>query len=162
MVGLALVGGLRSRLNEQQLLLFAMGLISVASLGVALWGALFAQVVLAFVVGLAGALAQPSFDAMTQRYIPPAAQGRAFAKFATRQQLIWCLGSMIPVLVHFRLSQGDAVMGIIAALGGLSYVTGRRALREPRGANGAVPSGRPRHQRQRQRQQPPSGAPEAT
>jgi hypothetical protein len=87
---------------------------------------------LAFMVGMAGALAQPSFDAMTQRYIPPAAQGRAFARFATRQQLIWVLGSLIPVVIAFRLPQGDAVMAVLAGLGGLSYVTGRRALRAPR------------------------------
>jgi len=89
-------------------------------------------VVLAFIVGMAGAVAQPSFDAMTQRFIPQAAQGRAFARFATRQQLIWVLGSMIPVVIAFRLPQGDAVMAVLAGIGGLTYVTGRRALRAPR------------------------------
>ncbi|HVA09485.1 MAG TPA: MFS transporter [Acidimicrobiales bacterium] len=132
-VGLVLVGRLRERMTEQQLLLASLWLIGVSSAGVALWGSLFSQVVLAFVVGLAGAVAQPSFDAMTQRFIPPAAQGRAFARFATRQQLIWVLGSIIPVVVAFRLPQGDAVMAVIAGLGGLSYLTGRRALRAPRG-----------------------------
>ena len=97
-----------------------------------IWGALFAQVLLAFIVGLAGAVAQPSFDAMTQRYIPPAAQGRAFARFATRQQLVWVLGSLIPVVIHFNLPQGDAVMAALAAIAGLFYVTGRRALHAPR------------------------------
>ena len=105
--------------------------------GVAFWGTLLAQVVLAFVVGLAGALAQPSFDAMTQRYIPPAAQGRAFARFATRQQLIWVLGALLPVVINFRLTQGDAVMAVLAAIGGLTYVTGRRALRAPVSRGGA-------------------------
>jgi hypothetical protein len=131
-VGLVLIGRLRARMTEQQLLLSSLWLIAVSSAGVAMWGTLLAQVVLAFMVGLAGALAQPSFDAMTQRYIPPAAQGRAFARFATRQQLIWVLGSLIPVVVEFRLPQGDAVMAVLAGLGGLTYVTGRRALRAPR------------------------------
>jgi MFS family permease len=133
-VGLILVGRLRERMTEQQLLLTALWLIAASSAGVALWGTLLAQVVLAFVVGACGALAQPSFDAMTQRYIPQAAQGRAFARFATRQQLIWVIGSMIPVVVAFRLPQGDAVMAMVAGLGGLFYVTGRRALRSPRTA----------------------------
>jgi len=132
-IGLVLIGRLRDRLNEQQLLLSSLWLIAAASTGVAVWGTLLAQVVLAFMVGFAGALAQPSFDAMTQRYIAPSAQGRAFARFATRQQLIWVLGSMVPVAVDFRLPQGDAVMAILAGLGGLTYVTGRRALRAPRG-----------------------------
>jgi hypothetical protein len=98
---------------------------------------LVAQVGLAFLVGLAGAVAQPSFDAMTQRYIPQSAQGRAFARFATRQQLVWVLGALIPVVVAFTLPQGDAVMAILAGLGGLTYVTGRRALRAPRVARGS-------------------------
>jgi MFS family permease len=131
-VGLVLIGRLRERLSEQQLLLFSLWLIAASSAGVAVWGTLVAQVLLAFVVGVAGALAQPSFDAMTQRYIPLAAQGRAFARFATRQQLIWVLGSLIPVVVAFKLPQGDAVMAVLAGLGGLTYVTGRRALRAPR------------------------------
>jgi MFS-type transporter involved in bile tolerance (Atg22 family) len=131
-VGLVLLGRLRKRLSEQQLLLSSLWLIAVSSLGVAVWGTLAAQVILAFVVGLAGALAQPSFDAMTQRYIPQAAQGRAFARFATRQQLVWVLGALIPVVVSFSLPQGDAVMAALAAIGGLTYVTGRRAVRSPR------------------------------
>jgi MFS family permease len=132
MVGLALVGRLRTRMTEQQLLLSALWLIAVASAGIAFWGVLWAQVLLAFLIGLAGALAQPSFDAMTQRYIPPAAQGRAFARFATRQQLVWVVGSIIPVVVHFSLPQGNAVMAVLAGLAGVSYVTGRRALHSPR------------------------------
>jgi MFS-type transporter involved in bile tolerance (Atg22 family) len=131
-VGLALLGRLREKMTEQQLLLLALWLIAASSAGVAVWGALFAQVLLAFMVGLAGALGQPSFDAMTQRYIPLAAQGRAFARFATRQQLIWVLGALIPVVIAFRLPQGDAVMAVLAGIGGLTYVTGRRAIRAPR------------------------------
>jgi MFS family permease len=131
-VGLVLVGRLRKRLTEQQLLLFSLVLIAATALGVAIWGTLFAQVVLAFFVGVAGAVAQPSFDALTQRMIPLSAQGRAFARFGMRQQLVWVLGSLIPVVVAFTLPQGDATMAVLAALGGLSYVTGRRAARTPR------------------------------
>jgi hypothetical protein len=135
-IGLVLIGRLRERMNEQQLLLGSLWMIAVSSAGVALWGTLAAQVLLAFLVGVAGALAQPSFDAMTQRYIPLSAQGRAFARFATRQQLIWVLGSLIPVVIAFRLPQGDAVMAVLAGLGALTYLTGRRAVRAPRAARG--------------------------
>jgi len=72
---------------------------------------------------------------MTQRYIPQSAQGRAFARFATRQQLIWVLGSLIPVVIAFTLPQGDTLMAVLAGIGGLTYVTGRRALRSPRAAH---------------------------
>jgi Na+/melibiose symporter-like transporter len=134
-VGLVLLGRLRHRMTEQQLLLSSLWLIAVSSAGVAVWGTLAGQVLLAFVVGMAGALAQPSFDAMTQRYIPQSAQGRAFARFATRQQLIWVLGSLIPVVIAFTLPQGDTLMAVLAGIGGLTYVTGRRALRSPRAAH---------------------------
>jgi MFS family permease len=131
-VGLVLVGRLRKRLAEQQLLLSSLWLIAAAAIGCAVWGTLFAQVVLAFMVGLCGAVAQPSFDAMTQRYIPQSAQGRAFARFGMRQQLVWVVGSLIPVIIAFTLPQGDATMGVLAALGGLSYVSGRRAAQSSR------------------------------
>jgi MFS-type transporter involved in bile tolerance (Atg22 family) len=135
-VGLVLVGRLREKMSEQQLLLISLWFIAISSAGAAVWGTLVAQVILAFCVGLAGAVAQPSFDAMTQRYIPPSAQGRAFARFATRQQLVWVLGSLIPVVIAFKLPQGDAVMAALAAIGALTYLTGRRALRAPRMGRG--------------------------
>jgi MFS-type transporter involved in bile tolerance (Atg22 family) len=131
-VGLVLVGRLRKRFSEQQLLLFSLWLIAIAAAGVALWGTLFAQVILAFVVGLCGAVAQPSFDSMTQRLIPFSAQGRAFARFGMRQQLVWVVGSLIPVIISFSLPAGDATLAVLAALGGLSYVSGRRAAHAPR------------------------------
>ena len=137
--GLVLVGRLRKRMSEQQLLLSALWLISATALGCAVWGTLFAQVVLAFMVGLCGAVAQPSFDAMTQRYIPLSAQGRAFARFGMRQQLIWVVGSLIPVIVAFTLPQGDATMAILAAIGGVTYVSGRRAARTSRVASRDYP-----------------------
>jgi MFS family permease len=131
-IGLVLVGRLRKRLAEQQLLLSSLWVIAATAIGCAVWGTLFAQVVLAFMVGLCGAVAQPSFDAMTQRYIPQSAQGRAFARFGMRQQLVWVVGSLVPVIIAFTLPQGDATMGVLAALGGLSYVSGRRAAQSTR------------------------------
>ena len=74
-IGLVLVGRLRKRMTEQQLLLCSLWLIAATAAGCAVWGTLFAQVVLAFMVGLCGAVAQPSFDAMTQRYIPAVRAG---------------------------------------------------------------------------------------
>ncbi len=135
-IGLVLVGRLRKRMSEQQLLLSSLWLIAATAAGCAVWGTLFAQVVLAFMVGLCGAVAQPSFDAMTQRYIPLSAQGRAFARFGMRQQLVWVVGSLIPVIIAFSLPQGDATMAVLAALGGLSYVSGRRAVHAPRTVRG--------------------------
>ena len=156
-VGLVLVARLRKRFSEQQLLLGSLWLIAVTAGGVAVWGTLFAQVVLAFMVGLCGAVAQPSFDSMTQRLIPLSAQGRAFARFGMRQQLVWVVGSLIPVIISFSLPAGDAVMAVLAALGGLSYVSGRRAshttgaARGTRGTRGTRGDPRPRQHPRRGR-----------
>jgi MFS family permease len=136
LLGLLLVSRLRRRLIEQQILLVSVWLIAGVALGCAFWGTAGAQVVLAFFVGLAGSLAQPSFDAMTQQLVPPAAQGHTFARFATRQQLVWVVGAIIPVVVAFPFPAGDAVMAAVGGAGGVFYVTSRRALRHralPRG-----------------------------
>jgi Major Facilitator Superfamily len=128
-LGLVGVARLRERLSEQQILLVAIWLIGLIAVAAAYWGTLPAQALLALAVGVAGSLAQPSFDAMTQRYVPPANQGRAFARFATRQQLVWCFGALIPVVVTMPFPAGDMVMAAVAGVGGLFYVSSRRALR---------------------------------
>jgi hypothetical protein len=138
LLGLLAVSRLRQRLVEQQILLMAVWLIAAVALGCAFWGTAGAQVVLAFFVGLAGSLAQPSFDAMTQQLVPPAAQGHTFARFATRQQLVWVVGAIIPVVVAFPFPAGDAFMAVVGGAGGVFYVTSRRALRHralPRGTD---------------------------
>ncbi len=138
LLGLLAMSRLRARLNEQQILLGAIWLIAIGAIGAAFWGTIVAQAMLALLVGFAGSLGQPSFDAIAQRYVPLAAQGRAFARFATRQQLVWVLGALIPVVIAFPFPAGDVVMAAVAAVGGLFYVTSRRALR-----NRAVPRQRP-------------------
>ena len=55
-----------------------------------------------------------------------------------RQQLVWVVGSLIPVVIAFTLPQGDATMAVLAALGGLTYVSGRRAAHAPRSCGGTT------------------------
>ena len=133
LIGLYFVRRLRRVLSEQLLLTTALGII-VAAVGAASLGSLQAQVALAGLAGVAGAICQPSFDALTQRRIPPAAQGRVFARLAVRQQLAWVLGALIPVAIPMAFVVGDALIAVIAmtALGG--YVAGRLVL-----LRGAVP-----------------------
>jgi len=128
LVGLVVVTRLRQRFREQQVILAAILLIAVAAVGAAASGTVLAEAALALFVGLAGALAQPSFDALTQRFVPVENQGRTFAKFATRQQLVWVVGAIIPVVVAFPFAAGDVVMASVAAAGGLFYATSRKAL----------------------------------
>ena len=56
----------------------------------------------------------PAFDALVQRYVPPAAQGRAFARFETRLQLVWVVGALIPVIAAMPFVAGDIVVAAVA------------------------------------------------
>jgi len=125
LLGLYLVRRLRRRLSEQWLLASALALIVLGAAGAAYLGSIIAQVGLAFVAGVAGAISQPSFDALTQRRVPQRAQGRVFARFAVRQQLAWVLGALIPVAIAMPFVVGDSILAVISAvcLGG--YAIGR-------------------------------------
>jgi len=91
-----------------------------------------AQCVLAGVVGLCASVAQPSFDSITQRLVPTGVQGRAFARFAVRQQLTWVLGAVLPVAISWPFRDGDQFLCIVLLIGALVYGLGlRRASRGP-------------------------------
>lgn len=128
LVGLVLVRRLRARFSEPQILTSALWLVAVGGSLAALWGDLPAQGLLALVIGIAGSWGQPSFDAITQRFVPEEQQGRAFARFATRQQLVWVIGALVPVVIAFALSVGDVVIAATAAIGAIFYFTSRRTL----------------------------------
>jgi hypothetical protein len=85
-----------------------------------------AQVALAGWIGLCAAIVQPSFDAITQRNVAPGAQGRTFARFAVRQQLLWVLGALIPVAIALSFTVGDAMLAVLMVGAGLVYGVGRR------------------------------------
>jgi MFS family permease len=128
-VGVLAVPRVRRHLREPQMLGVSIWLVALAGALAAFVGGTLIQVVLAFVIGVAGAAAKPAFDALVQRFVSPAAQGRAFARFETRLQLVWVLGALVGVLVTLPLKAGDIVIGAVAAVSGLSYLTSRRALR---------------------------------
>jgi hypothetical protein len=129
LVGVMLVPRVRRVLKEPQMLVVALWSVAIAGAVVAVVGGIVIQAVLAFVIGVASAASKPAFDALVQRYVPAPAQGRAFARFETRLQLIWVLGALLPVVVKLPLSAGDIVITAVAAVTGLSYLTSRRALR---------------------------------
>ena len=128
LVGLYLVRRLRKVLSEQLLLTTSLAVIVVSAAGAAALGSLPAQAALAGMAGVAGAICQPSFDALTQRRIPPAAQGRVFARLAVRQQLAWVLGALIPVAISMPFVVGDSLIAAMAALSLGGYVAGRLVL----------------------------------
>jgi hypothetical protein len=130
LVGVLLVSRIRRVLSEQQILAASLGLVAVfAALGALEQARLF-QTVVAFAVGVAGAVAKPSFDALVQQFVPESNQGRAFARFETRLQLVWVVGAFVPVVLTLPIPAGDLVMAIFAAVAGIFYLSGRRSIRD--------------------------------
>lgn len=129
LVGLGIVTRVRNAVPESTLLTLALLATGVGAGVAATHPTLIAQVVLAGWLGLCAAIVQPSFDAITQRHVAPGAQGRTFARFAVRQQLLWVVGAVIPVAISLRFSVGDGVLAVLMLAGGLVYGIGRRFAR---------------------------------
>ena len=125
LLGLGIVTRLRNALAESALL-------ALALIGTGIGAGLasqhptpIAQTVLASGLGMCAAVAQPSFDAITQRLVPSGAQGRTFARFAVRQQLAWVVGALIPVAVNLPFGAGDRLLAVAMLAGGVFYWLGR-------------------------------------
>ena len=125
LIGLSLVPRLRRAMKEPSMLTVALIGVALGGVAAAYVGGLGAQMVLSMLVGIAGAIGQPSFDAMTQRYVPRHAQGRAFARFSTRQQLVWVIGALIPVAIVMPFVAGDIFIAIVGFSGAVLYTVGR-------------------------------------
>jgi hypothetical protein len=129
LVGLAFVTRVRNILKESTLLTIALFATGIGAGFASLHPVLAVQVLLAGWLGLCGAIAQPSFDAITQKYVAPGAQGRTFARFAVRQQLLWVVGALIPVAIAMSFSVGDRLLSILMILASVVYPAGRRSAR---------------------------------
>ena len=135
LIGVLLVSRIRRYLDEQQMLIGSLLLVA----GVAVVGAFYTVrwfwAVIALVVGLASAVAKPSFDALVQRHVRESNQGRAFARFETRFQLMWVVGSFVPVVLSLPVAAGSLVMAVVAAVGAVSYMSSRRAVHGSQGGS---------------------------
>ena len=127
-LGLAIVTRTHGARADSTLLTWSHVLIAVGCGGLWLSPSLVGQVALSIVIGLVGSIAQPSFDSITQQYVPMNAQGRSFARFAVRQQLLWVVGAMLPVAIEFALPVGNAMVAIICGLSAIAYGGVRRFL----------------------------------
>jgi hypothetical protein len=126
LAGLGLVTRVRNALAESTLLTGALVATALGSAIASQWPSLTTQSIFAGWLGLGAAVAQPSFDAITQRHVAPGAQGRTFARFAVRQQLLWVIGAVIPVGIELSFSTGDRLLALVMAGAALTYGLGRR------------------------------------
>lgn len=129
LIGAAVAPWLRSRLREELILAGS----AVTIVGAGILALLFnpdhsrpAAALLAGVVGLASGAAKLSFDALVQRHIPAASQGRAFGRFEAGFQLVWVLGGLLPVVVEMSLPAGFLIVTLAAALAAVVYIVGTR------------------------------------
>ena len=138
LIGVLLVARIRRVLNEQQMLTGSLFLVVAVTVGGAFYTARWYWAIIALVVGLASSVAKPSFDALVQRHVRESNQGRAFARFETRFQLMWVVGSFVPVVLSLPVAVGSLVMAVVAAVGAVSYMSSRRAVQGSRGATRSV------------------------
>ena len=129
LAGLAFVTRVRNALKESTPLALSLFATGVGALLASSHPVLWVQVLFAGWLGLSSAVAQPSFDAITQRNVAPGAQGRTFARFAVRQQLLWVLGALIPAAIAMRFSIGDRFLALLMFMGSVIYSMGRRVAR---------------------------------
>ena len=122
-IGVLLVGRIRRVLSEQQMLAASLWLVAAAGLLGWLFPYQALQALVAVAVGAAGAVAKPSFDALVQRHVRESDQGRAFARFETRLQLMWVTGSLVGVVLSLSIPAGNLVLAGVAMLGALSYMS---------------------------------------
>lgn len=128
--GLAFVTRVRNILKESTLLTLALFATGVGAAFASLRPVLVVQVILAGWIGVSGAVAQPSFDAITQRNVAPGAQGRTFARFAVRQQLLWVIGALIPVAIALSFGVGDRLLAVLMLIASAVYPLGRRSAHD--------------------------------
>ena len=138
LIGVLLVSRIRRLLNEQQMLTGSLLLVTAVTVGGAFYPVRWFWAVIALVVGLASAVAKPSFDALVQRHVRESNQGRAFARFETRFQLMWVVGSFVPVVLSLPVAAGSLVMAVVAAVGAVSYMSSRRAVQGSQGGSRTV------------------------
>ncbi|MGO8871704.1 MAG: hypothetical protein ACLQPH_09950 [Acidimicrobiales bacterium] len=128
LIGVLLVSRIRRLLDEQQMLVASLWLVAAVTLAGAFYTVRWFWAVIALAVGVASAVAKPSFDALVQRHVRESSQGRAFARFETQFQLVWVVGSFVPVVLSLPVAAGSLIMAVVAAVGAVSYMSSRRAM----------------------------------
>ncbi len=132
LIGAAAAPWLRGRLREEMILAGASAMLAVAGILAILFDTFNsrpAASLLAGVVGVSAGVAKLAFDALVQRHVPVATQGRAFGRFEAVFQLVWVIGGLAPVVIVMSLRTGFFVVTVAGALAAVVYVTGTRMAR---------------------------------
>jgi MFS family permease len=126
LVGALVAPRVRRIVTEERMLTVSLVCVAVAAAIGARFGNRAAASALAGVVGLAASAAKLAFDSIVQRDAPDAAQGRAFARFETRFQLVWVAAALIPVVIPVPTRVGMVALAAACTGATIFYVLGRR------------------------------------
>ena len=124
--GAAVAPPLRRSMQEERILAGSLGGLVVFGLVCAQVGGRPAWAIMAMVVGLAASAGKLAFDAIVQRDAPDANQGRSFARFETRFQLVWVAGGFLPVVIPLPAGMGLVLIAGVAGFAAFSYGAGLR------------------------------------
>jgi hypothetical protein len=126
MAGNAIGPRLRSSLHEDNMIVVALVLPTVAGVVGAVVGGKVAGIALAVVVNFSAAVARLAFESIVQREAPSANHGQAFARFETRFQFGWVVAATIPVLIVIPAALGYLLVGVMTAVALVNYSAGAR------------------------------------
>ena len=132
LVGAGIAPWLRSRVREELILAGSTLAIAAGGIFALLFPALQsrpAAAILAGIVGLAAGAAKLAFDALVQRHIPAANQGRAFGRFEAGFQLVWVVGALVPVIIEMTLTEGFLFLTLTSLAAAIVYIAGTRMAR---------------------------------
>jgi hypothetical protein len=148
-VGSILAPRVRRTTQEEDILTGSLLIAAAVALLGAWSGGLLSAVLVAFAIGFSANTAKLAFDSIVQRDAPDANRGRSFARFETRFQIWWVVGSFIPVIlpiikIPLPEQAGFLMIALTAGFAAVTYWVGRRD----------VAAGRTR--RARSKRKPPS------
>ncbi|MBM3672718.1 MAG: MFS transporter [Actinobacteria bacterium] len=119
---------MRERMPEERILLTAMLTTTVLVMLAAFTGGTFGFALAGLGVGVGAASSKLGFDSLLQRDGPDAVRGRAFAKFETRFQIAWVIGSLIG-LIPLDDMVGLLALALLVGFAASSYFAALQAAR---------------------------------
>jgi hypothetical protein len=120
---------LRTVVREERILGGSVWLVALVALIAGRFGSRPALSLLALTVGLAAGTGRLAFDAIVQRDGVEQVRARSFARFEATFQLVWVAAALVPVVVPIPARVLCFVLALGAAMAGVFYISGRRALR---------------------------------
>ena len=132
LIGAAVAPILRRHVREERILMGVLGTTTGLAILMWWWGGRVSAAILASMVAIAASAGKLAFDSIVQRDAPDANQGRSFARFETRFQLVWVCGALLPVLVSIPRGVGFLIIAAVSAFAAVSFWAGlAQARRRP-------------------------------